>query len=281
MRRRARLAPGVGASSRRTAPGGLRRRWQLPRRGRRAPRRRRRTRRCRNGPTRSRACRRRLLPPRPCRSSRPPRRARTRPPADRARAAAGPSRAGGGHVRASARPAALAGRVGCSVPVVRPGDHEVGLGQLPNSREQMLDPLPGRDPADIENDRRCPRNAELRAKLAVRSPWRRARGSRCRGRAPFPPRTPHAITSSRLALRRDDDSSRATSHASIERRVEHALQHHLPQPRLEHPQRLEHVRHAREPAPRGVTGRDRIAEAEHVHDVGPVRFVRVRAAASA
>ena len=71
-----------------------------------------------------------------------------------------------------------------------------------------------------------------------------------------------------LALRRDDHSSSAARDAAIERRVERALEHHLAQPWLEHAERLEDVRHACDPAPRGGAGGDRVAEAEDVHDVG-------------
>jgi hypothetical protein len=71
-----------------------------------------------------------------------------------------------------------------------------------------------------------------------------------------------------LALGADDDGCRAGRDASIERRVERALEGHLAQAWLEHAQRLEDVGDAAHARPRSHTRRDRIAEAEHVDDVG-------------
>ena len=244
----------------RRAPAGRRRRPLRRRRARRAPRRRRRTRRCRSGPRRRRAFRRRPLPRRPCRSSRPPRRARRRPPAGRGRAAAARSPAGCGPGRSSpVSDCARWSAAPTSVTVVRPRDHDdVRLRDLARRLEQVLDPFAGRDPADVED--RAARSSGMPS-CARRAPFERrggaARGSRCRERAPSPDRLRTRSTSSRLALGCDDDRSSAASHTAIERCVERALEHDLAQPRLEHAERLEDVRHAREPAPRGgavVTG---------------------------
>ena len=225
------------------------------------------------------ACRRRPLPPRPCRSSRPPRRARTRPPAGRGRAAA-PRVTG----RMWTRPAVAASDCArCSERAVPcrssgPGDDEVGIAESRRGGlEQVLDALACRDPADVEDERRvCGDAAAARASRRSRRGGRRARGSRCRARAPSRRSTPHAITRRASRSRRDDDRSSAARDAAVERRVERALEHHLAQPRLEHPERLEDVRDACEPAPRGGAGRDGIAEAEDVHDVRPVADARAR-----
>ena len=81
-----------------------------------------------------------------------------------------------------------------------------------------------------------------------------------------------------FALGCDDDRSSAARHTAVERRVERALEQDLAEPRLEHPERLEDVRDARDPAPRGGARRDGVAEAEHVHGVG--RCARASASGS-
>ena len=78
---------------------------------------------------------------------------------------------------------------------------------------------------------------------------------------------PHMLC---LALELDDDRCGA-ARAAVERRVERALERHLAQARLEHAQRLEDVGDAAHARPRSHARRDRIAEAEHVDDVGPLQ----------
>ena len=74
-----------------------------------------------------------------------------------------------------------------------------------------------------------------------------------------------------FARRGDDHEAGARGDASRQRRVEHALEAHLAEPRPEHADRLEDVRDAAQAAPGSDSGRDRVAEAEQVRDVRALR----------
>ena len=153
------------------------------------------------------------------------------------------------------------------VAVVGPDQQEVGIRELLQRGHEVLDALPGGDPPDVEEHGRALRDAE-------RGPVGRLDLVRRRETVPAhvdPLARHHARRGHVLALeaRGDDDGRRSGGHAAIERRVERLLQRHLPQPRAEHAQRLEHIGGPGEARPRGDGGRHRVAEAEHVHDVGP------------
>ena len=181
-------------------------------------------RRCRSGRRRRPAFPPRPPRPRPCRSSRPPRRARRRPPAGTGRAAAARSPARCGSGRSSPVRLRPLERRADPVAVVRPGDDEVCVRDLAGRLEQVLDPFAGRDPADVEDQRRGVGDAELRAQS------RRSQVAGCGSGKPLPRTcTFAAIHAARddvvaFTLGCDDDRSRAARHAAVQRRVERALE---------------------------------------------------------
>ena len=162
-------------------------------------------------------------------------------------------------------------RLADTVTVVGPRDDDVRLRQLARGREQVLDPFACRDPADVEDRAARRRGCSSCARrppfelAAVRLGEAVAANVHLRGI--------HAARDDvvALALGGDDDRSSAARDTSVERCVERTLEQDLAEPRLEHPERLEDVRDASDPAPRGGARRDRVAEAEHVHGVRAVR----------
>ncbi len=161
-------------------------------------------------------------------------------------------------------------RLADTMTIVRPRDDDVRLRNLAGGSEQMLDPFACRDPADVEDQRRGVGDIQLRTQCAVRA--RRVRIGEAVA-ANMHLRGIHAARDDvvALALGGDDDRSSAARDTSVERCVERTLEQDLAEPRLEHPERLEDVRDASDPAPRGGACRDRVAEAEHVHGVRAVR----------
>ena len=130
-------------------------------------------------------------------------------------------------------------------------------------------PLPGRDPADVEDDRRARGDAERDAEVAVRlrAP---GLGKSVAAHAYLLGRDARATTASASRREATTTSCGASCDASIERRVERPLEEHLPQAGLEHPERLEDIWDASDAAPRGDPGCDRVPEAEDVDDIGSV-----------
>ena len=152
------------------------------------------------------------------------------------------------------------------VPVVGAGENHVDVGEPSRSLQEVLDALLGRDPADVEDDRRAVGN-DARKRIAVGRRRRLGEGVRA---DPDPARV-DARRDDVVALlrRRHDDEARALHDAARHGGVEQALQGHLPQPRREHPDGLEEIGDATQPAPRGDTRCDRVAEAHHMRHVGP------------
>ena len=151
------------------------------------------------------------------------------------------------------------------VPVVRAGENDVDVREPAGSLQEVLDALLGRDPAHVEGDRGAIGN-DARERIAVGRRRRLGEGVRA---DPDPAR----VDARRddvvpLLRRRHDHEARALRDAARHGGVEEALQGHLPQPRREHPDGLEEIGDAAQPAPRGDTRRDRVAEAHHVRHVG-------------
>ena len=135
----------------------------------------------------------------------------------------------------------------------------------------MIDSFPPRDPAHVQDERRLRGNAEPSAKIAapvgghVVGVGEAVAADMCLRRRDAA--GDHRIP---LAVGRHDNCSCAASDPAVQRPVEQSFQQHLAEPRLEHAERFEDVRHVREAAPGCDPGRDRIAEAEDVRDVRPV-----------
>jgi hypothetical protein len=152
--------------------------------------------------------------------------------------------------------------------IVGPGNDEMNLRDLPRRLEEVVDPFPGSDPPDVKGNRRLCGDPELGSQVAVSG------GSLFRGREAVAAYVhllrPKPVCNDSLALAfgRDDHSGRPAANAAVERGVQGALQCDLAQARLEHPERLEDVRNAREPVPRCRPGRHRIPKSEDVHDIG-------------
>ena len=81
--------------------------------------------------------------------------------------------------------------------IVGTSDDEMNRRDLLGRSKEVVDPFPGCEPADVKDDRRLRRNAELGSQAAVCDGSLLRMGTRCRARAPSPAVSPDAITSSR------------------------------------------------------------------------------------
>ena len=153
------------------------------------------------------------------------------------------------------------------MPVVWPDEDEVRVLEPSRGGDQVLDPLPCGDPTDSEDERRVPRDTGRLTCGGRLSMWGRRLGEAVA--AHDDALGGHAARDDVVSLARggDDDDGGARRNATRDGRVERSLQPYLPQPRPEHPQRLEDVRDPAGAAPERGACRDRVAEAEDMGDI--------------
>ena len=159
-----------------------------------------------------------------------------------------------------------------AVTVVRPDEHEMDIGELACGGEQMFDALAGGDTPHVEDDRRSFGDAELAPQDAARSAG--IDSGIGEAVAPYPHASSrHAARPDvlRLTLGADDDGCRAARDPAVERRVEPRLSVTLRSRGSNIPSGSNTYGIAPGSRPRRHAGRDGIAEAEHVHDVGSLQ----------
>ena len=147
------------------------------------------------------------------------------------------------------------------VAVVWADEHDVRVGQPACRRDEVLDALLGRDPADVEHHRRPVRH-DPGQRIGISRRGRLREGIAAEADAGRIDAAGDDVVP--LPRRRDDHELGARRDAAGERRVERPLEPHLPQARPEHAHRLEDVGDPPRPARAGDDRRQRVAEPDHV-----------------